>query len=575
MPYHDSPSPARRPQLMERNSSTQSVSRGSPSAALLNKHSTSKKHMAHAVGHHRHSHNRISSYGKNLNKLSRVGVAHPADGSTSQKHHARTKSQTPTSSPTSQQIKRNSSNISLVRAGSKASLKGNLLSTSLKHNVSGTKLGHASKPQLRPHSRNGSSRDLPLRGKAKFSMGDEDPDEPDEPDDECVEASGSQSPNAPKQTPKTLVKSPLEAPPSPDDPPGRSSPVLPHSPPQSPPLNESRFPAYESIGRKPAPSGQYSHPPDSEIVTHRLLNRHRPHNAAPQMSTISATITPSGSNGSPAFNHSQGFTLVNDPSMPPDGISRFLNTTGSSSGSATPGSVVQLQSALANIHRNHHHDHDPTCDSPPRRNTMDGPRRAKSAANLSMSTYPDGEDHAPSPPSPHVAAPNNTRASPFKSAQEPREAAKSLTQLKLDLQRMSTNREPAQAPAVQPPLAMIYGAHAIANMGGITGERSADRKVRQWEQAGLEFRNGRRFNDMLINGVGRLEKRRDKKKAPRTERDEERTKIGAATGARPASRGRVRFEVGRREGEDEEDEEDEGGGVQDLLKRMWEGSGGE
>lgn len=578
MPSHDSPSPARRPLLVDRNSSAPSVSKGSPNSGHPIKPHPPKKHMAHAVSHHRHSHGRIPSYNKNLNKLSKTNANNPNDSLSHQKHHSRTKSQTPTSSPTTQHIKRNSSNLSLVNTGSKISLKGNPSTSSLKHNGSRQKLGHITKPQpqSQPPSRNGSSHELPLRGKVKFSVGEEedreedrDEDRDEDEDDEWVEASSSQSPNTPKQTSQTAKAPQLEEPPSPDEPPGHSSPILPHSPPQSPPTDGSRFPSSRSTQLPHTPYAQYSRPPDAEIVTHRLLNRHRPHNVAPQMSSISATVTPSGSSGSPAFNHNHDSTVSSDLSMPADGISRFLNPTGSSSGSATPGSVSQLQSAIANIHRNHQHDQDHASKSPILGNNIDTSRRAKSASNLTTPHLANPEDDSSLPPSPQVSAPNNTRASPFKSAHEPREAAKSFTQLKLDLQRMSTNRELAQAPALQPPLTMMHGAHAAASMAGAIGERSSERRIRQWEQAALEFRNGRRFDNMLIRGVHRLEKRRQKKKVPRIEREEDKNRQVDVAGGKPASRGRVRFEVGRREGEYDE-EEDEGGGVQGLLKRIWE-----
>lgn len=257
--------------------------------------------------------------------------------------------------------------------------------------------------------------------------------------------------------------------------------------------------------------------------------------------------------------------------MPADGISRFLNPAGSSSGSATPGSISQLQSALANIHRNHQHDQNqnPASESPLASNKIDISRRAKSAANLTTSHLANGQEDSSLPPSPQVTAPNNSRASPFKSAHEPREAAKSLTQLKLDLQRMSTNRESAQVPATPTPLTMMYGTHAAANVVGAIGERSSERRTRLWEQATLEFRNGRRFNNMLVVGLNRLEKKREKKKVPRIEREEDRNRVAELAGGKAAGRGRVRFEVGRREGEFDE-EEDEGGGLPGLLKRMWD-----
>lgn len=127
---------------------------------------------------------------------------------------------------------------------------------------------------------------------------------------------------------------------------------------------------------------------------------------------------------------------------------------------------------------------------------------------------------------------------------------------------------------------MIHGAYAMAGMASaVSGELSAERRSRQYEQAGLEFRNARRFNNMFTSGVTRLEKRREKKRPTvkgGTERDEERARTSSMAGVKPAGRGRVRFEVGRKEAECEDEEEDDGGGgIQGLLKRIWEVNHGE
>lgn len=618
MPYNDSVSP-RRLQLSERTASSQSISRASPTAGHHIKTLSHKKHTPHAVGHHRHSHNRISSYGKNLNKLSKLTSVQSTDERAQPKQHARTLS----SSPTSIQMKRNSSNVSLPRAGSKVSIPKNSSIASLKRSVAPS----AAKPRSRPNSRNGNAGEVPSRGRAKFSVGEEDQD------DEWVAASTSQSPDMSRRGSKTPKPPQLEEPPSPDDPQGPSPPVLPHSPPQSPPIPSSEIANQVSADRAghhaAAPHPQ---PPHLEAVTNRLLSRHRSPNAAPQMSSISATMTPSGSSGSPG--HDVG---LSEPSMPADGISRFLNHTESSSGSVTPGSIPQIQSALASIRRTHHqHDrgsHLPSPASSPVSGNLEAIRHAKSTGNLANPHGPaEGIGQSVSPPH-GVPAPTNTRASPFKSANEPREAARSMTQLKLDLQRISSNREPTQPPSVHPPSAMIHGAYAMAGMASaVSGELSRERRIRQYEQAGLEFRNARRFNNMLTSGMGRLEKRREKRKSSAStttitpkgvlaaaleERDEDKTRASASTSstatapapagpsvggaAAPSSssssaatasasgrkatggRGRVRFEIGRKEaeGENEEEggarEEDEGGGgggaaggVQALLKRIWE-----
>lgn len=576
MPYNDSSSPARRSQVNERTVSSQSISRASPTAGHTTKAPSQKKHMAHATGHHRHSHTKIPSYGKNLNKLSKLTAVQPADVQAQAKQHVRTRSQTPSSSPTPTHIKRNSSNVSLPRTGSKGLIQKHPSVPPVKRNNPTGKTAVANKSQIRPSSRNGSAGDLPSRGRAKFSIGDEDQDE-----EEWVAASGSQSPDIVRQDAKPPKPPQLEEPPSPDDPQGPSPPILPHSPPQSPPMRTSEIANQVSAERRDHLSAPNFHPPDPEMVTHRLLSRHRGNNAAPQMSSISATVTPSGSSGSPALSHGLE-TGLSDPSMPADGISRFLNTAGNSSGSVTPGSISQLQSALAIIHRGHQHDHRSNHHSPdssPMSGNLEAIRRAKSTGNLSTPHAASGIAQSVSPP--QVPTPSNTRASPFKSANEPREAARSLTQLKLDLQRLSSNRIPIQPPSVQPPLAMIHGAYAMTGMSSaVSGELSAERRIRQYEQAGLEFRNARRFNNMLTSGLARVEKRREKKKSTTTtrggkEKDEERTHRASSVAAgatKSLGRGRVRFEIGRKEAEGDDDEEDEGGGggFQGLLKRMWE-----
>ena len=578
MPYHDSPSPAGRPQLGDGNSSAQSLSRGSPSNGQTtpsHKGPGQKSHKTHTVGHGHPG--RVPSHGKNLNNLnksSKMALARPGDGHARPSNQSSTKIHTLATSPVAPNMRRSSSGSSLPKVGSKLSMKRNTSNLSQKRNVSSTKLGKPTKSQPLSHLRQDSANDVPLQGKAQFSVGSQD--------EEWTEASSSQSPITTRQSSLGPSKAHQSIdPPSPDDPPARSPTNLPHSPPQSPPTigAEIQYKApKEEVQIRP---NRYSRPPDAEVVTNRLINSRAPHNPPPRLSSISATITPSGSNGSPAFNYTNDSTLHNELSMPTDGISRFIHATGSSSGSATPASVDRLQNTLASFHRNNHknqRDREPSPNSPRANGYLEASRRAKSAGNLRHPQLSNGVEPSASPP--RATTPNHLRSSPFESARDPREGSKSLTQLKLDLQRMSINREPAHAPAVQPPLAMMHGAHAVV---GFAGERSAERRLRQWEQAELEFRNGRRFHNMLVEGVARLEKRSgDKKK--RRERDREDVReveshaVGQSAGSRPlsrpASRGRVRFEIGRRDGEDEEEEEEDGDGLAGLLRRMWEGNDG-
>lgn len=171
------------------------------------------------------------------------------------------------------------------------------------------------------------------------------------------------------------------------------------------------------------------------------------------------------------------------------------------------------------------------------------------------------------------------RPSPFQST-APKAPSKSLTQLKLDLQRISSGREDAQKTIA--PRNLLNGAHSQFNVNGAVGaENEKERRERQWSQACCELRNAQRFDDIILKAVGRLEKRGLIEKRRDGKGDGERKegrdgKVGslsrsAGEAIRPPSRGRVRFEVGRNEGDDEEDEEEDS--ERALLRRMWEADG--
>ncbi|KAL8736698.1 MAG: hypothetical protein Q9166_000064 [cf. Caloplaca sp. 2 TL-2023] len=573
MPYRESPSPARRPQLTERSSSTHSLSRASPSTG---KGSTTKLHKAHAVGHGRHPHGRVPSYGRNLNKLSKLAAAHPQDESDKSKVQGKIKAYTPSTSPSAADMLYNSSNVNLVHSGSKVSIKRNASNLSQKRNKSTSKLGNLTKTSKDRGERKNSNK--AVASNARFSIGSDDQE------DGWTEADSSQSPSNSRHEPVANSKAHFREPLSPDEPPLRSPTNLPASPPQSPPANEPEEPSPHPSKYDQESSRQYSEETDAEAVTRRLLDRNTASNAKPQTSAISATITPSGSSGSPAFNFSQDATLRNDQSMPSDGISRFLNATGSHSGSATPNSLSHLHSALAGIHGEHEQANAQTSPPVPNGNTAgDRSRRVRSTADLPLPKQEQQISSQTSPP-PGQQSTRSTigasRPSPFTSARD----HQSLTQLKLDLQRISTNREAAHAPVVQPPTS---GAHAsFANLSLIGNERSVDeRKHRQWDQAEIEYINGRKFVGIVAKGLERLEKRgkfvgmkdgkddiREREGGRRSERN-----IGVSTSAesRPESRGRVRWVIGGSHGDErmDLDTDSDGGGLEGLLRRMWEGDG--
>ncbi|KAI4238793.1 MAG: hypothetical protein L6R40_005648 [Gallowayella cf. fulva] len=562
MPYRESPPPARRPQLAERSSSTHSLSRASPSTG---KGSTTKLHKAHAVGHARHLHGRVPSHGRNLNKLTKLANPPPEEHD-KPKLQTKTKTKTPSTSPSASELHHSTSNPSLARTGSKASIKRNASNLSQKRNKSLPKLGNPSKTGKVGMERKGSSKTDPSC--ANFSIGSDDQD------DGWTELDSSQSPNDTRHEAKANVHGQFRVPPSPDEPPLRSPTNLPASPPQSPPAPRQRQLDQHPPQHGQGTSGPHTHEPDAEAVTRRLLDRNTALNAKPQTSTISATITPSGSSGSPAFNYSQDATLRNDPSMPPDGISRFLNATGTPSGSATPNSLSHLHSALAGVHREHRQDNPP---SPiPNGNTAgDRARRARSTADLTLAKREQPFSSQPSSP----PGPQRSRPSPFASARD----HQSLTQLKLDLQRISTNQEPAHAPAVQPPASGPHASFANLSLNG--NERTVDeRKQRQWDQAEVEYHNGRKFVGVVAKGLERLEKRgklgaakdgRHERDAGRRGGGDRHVVVSTSAESRPESRGRIRFEMGGRQGDErlDGDADSDGGGLEGLLRRMWEGDG--
>lgn len=588
MPRQGSPSPARRPQLEQRQSLSQSVSKGSPTAGHLSKShkgSSTRLHKTHAVGHGRHTHGRVPSYGKGLHKLSKLGPGETGDGAGHTRHHTRSASQTPTGSPTDRDVKRNSSNVSLPRTGSKVSIEKNVSNVSLARNASGTKLGNQSKLE-KAQLKHG----LRKKGTASFEVGDEDEDE-DEEEEGDWEDNSSQSPFTTRSN-SARPKSPLSRdPPSPDEPPERSPRILPASPPDSPPNKPSVF-ADHVNGNAPQKGigSRYSQPPNADDVTHWLLNRST-HNVEPKMSTVSASITPNGS-ASPVFSNGHDSTSFNkEPSMPTNGISRFLPGTGSTSGSATPGSVSHLQSTLAHLnHTNHTERHRPTSPLNTDLTINRVPdRRTTSATSLSRPALntPSIASASTSPPkSPTESTQSSQRkkklkklplVSPYESARgiDPN-AGKSVTQLKIDLQRMATLRD---TPSSQHPLLQHGSVIGIQNLSA-GGDEVKARYAREYHRAQAEFRNAVRFHPELVSGA--LNKRGmkehlDKLKATELKKREggkakgkQKTTPGSS-GDTVVNRGRVRFEVGRSAGDEEgsEGERENEEGVKGLLERMW------
>ncbi|KAA6413347.1 MAG: hypothetical protein FRX48_03093 [Lasallia pustulata] len=475
MPYHDSPSPAKRPSLVDRTSSSQSVSRASPSGmapSTSHKTSTHKLVKAHAVGHNRLPHTRVPSYGKGLHKLTKID----ADAGAVVTAQSRSKAHTESTSPLPHQsFKRNSSTGALPRTKSKASVKKNSSELFLKRNGSAAHLGKA----VRLDSTARAARALNGKPKkAKFSVGseghDDDQEGEEEEEEEWTEDTNSHSSpattrNHTRQNSLGPNHSRPRTPPTveggTDRPYAHTSNEPPHTPSESPSHSSNA-----SSNHRRQSSHTAHHFPDADALTNRLLQRRSSHNLAPQMSSVSATATPTGTHSPHSTTQSH-----NEPSMPSDGISRFLSNGGSSSGSATPGSLTQLPSTLSHlrtypphqIHQPPHH-HPPLSASPP------PPNPAPAPLAPTHPSYPSALDRKdPSLPS--------------------------RTQFKLELQRQQSKVSNAQphAPAVQNGVDRGGG-------GGGGGGGGEDRMQRAWDGVLGEMANCRRFRNPVLEAVGRV-----------------------------------------------------------------------
>ena len=405
----------------------------------------------------------------------------------------------------------------------------------------------------------------------------------------CVgtEESRSQSPEIVRHGASLQKPQNPTGPPSPDDPPAHSPSNLPQSPPQSPPQNENsiaNLPISKQSSKRP------SRPADARAVTSRLLSQN---NAAPQLTSVSAAVTPMGS--SPAFPHtnSDSTTLVNtNPSLGADGVSRFLEQNGSNT-SATIGSVSQLQSTLSALHHEQRHNQrnrprSPSSGSPPSQ-SLYAVQRARSDGDLLHHQLGSSASRSPSPPLSQTHNTNGSRTSPFESSRPAagrrmQEASRSLTQLKLDLQRQASRRESERRSGVPPPLLQpSHSTLAVGTVLAVGAEGEAEKRIRQYEQAGRELANATRFEDVLGKAIGRLEKRgllRKSKQPEEGKKDGVKIVSGSAgrgnedKGGRSPSRGRVRFEIGRVDGEDNDGGPDnEQQRTRALLRRMWDGDG--
>ncbi|KAI9871457.1 MAG: hypothetical protein M1830_002890 [Pleopsidium flavum] len=512
---------------------------------------------------------RNPSYGKNLNKLTKLTTVHGVDGPDGAKHHNRSKSITPSTSPQAQHIKRNSSHVSLPRTGSKVSMRKNTSLVSLKRNGSVKHLEKAANqilaPQelgLQPRKGNQGHKTVSV----KFSIGSEGQDE------DWTEDSTSHSPETTRQSSvaQTQGEQPEEQS-SVNKPQDTSQLFLAQSPPQSPPQLIPR-----PAGRSPSNRSRVL---DPDAITSRLLQRHPPHMVPPKVSSVSATATPTGSHSPRSFSHSQGSTLNGTPGMPHDGVSRFISGGGSSGGTSGENSHITTKVF-------------PT-SSPPN-GSLDTSKRAKSTGHIVFKGQAAEDEDEDDYDEPRPLAPRSRQHSThsaFNTSQSSR------TQQKLNLQRASSNMDPPQ-PHVPPP-SLTQGLNGTSLSGQNSQIPEATRLAKQYEQACLEYAVVRRYRNPLGEALGRLEHvpgvKEMRERRIRMERPKSRTgeRISAGDGRMGLSQslrderrlkgngkgeGRVRFEIGSKDdsaigGHDDSNDDDDGDGddgVDQLVRRIWE-----
>ncbi|MCJ1395653.1 hypothetical protein MMC18_008858 [Xylographa bjoerkii] len=542
-----------------RTSSAQSLSRGSPSGGLSStshKAPAHKLHRAHTSTLGRLPHTRNPSYGKNLNKLTKLNATYGGDEDGGVRNQSRQKLHTPSTSPSTKDIRRNGSNVSLPRVTSRTSVKRNSSNVSLKRNgSSATQLGKTGRPTTplrNSHTKSKPKHNTPANSTRDFSVGsDEDQDE------DWTEESNSQSPSTTRQSSEGARTRP-GSPPH-DQLINQRQAALPDSPPESPAtISSSEAPPETPRNQQAAPYTNHlsAHPPDADAVTSRLLRHHASHKLQPQLSSISATGTP-GTHTPPIYPSNE--TPSTDPSMPADGVSRFLNHNIASGSSG--GSIAHLHSALSALQSpaptHNTRTRSPSPSAKPSIIAADPVRRAKSTGNLnSASTAPNTIEPAKRAPPSYSIDPRSTRR------------AGGNTAAKQELWRTQVNIE-SPASHTGPGLA-IRGASGLQGMLG-----TEERRIRLWERAEGEMGYLRRFRNPVLEGVGRVVGGKGKgrrRKADDGERDKERGRAKDGREGRPASqkgeRRSVRFEVG---GDGAGGEEDV---VEGILRRLWEGEGG-
>ncbi|KAF9697822.1 hypothetical protein EKO04_004388 [Ascochyta lentis] len=477
----EAPSRPKRPAPMTRQSSSQSHISQSPS--------DKSHHRPHKVTHRHVAGGRMqrtASTGKNLGKFAKATQTQTQAQAQAQaqtqtpagdegRHHRRSQSGTSLSVPSSPRpgFKRNASSGAIMRhlpqAHPHAAHTGLRKNHSSGHLVGKAKGGKSSKDLALPRKLGNPTRSRPPspeeRSIVHFDVGNDGEHDQDEHDEGgWTEESASQSPNTTRSNTRSNSVA-AEVQKAVDDTTESNtranardtSPLQP--PPQSlPAALPHRAPSHH------APS-HHSRPPDADLITSRLLQRSASHTAAPQASSVSATVASTAARGH-QLSTSVGSTLVDTPGR--DLVSRFMDGDGSA---GTP-------------HDGHY---------------MPAPRAAldKSRRNKSMSNFNDVDDDDDAPTRPHSVKSGATTPNLFP-------PINNRTQNKLLLQRAASAIEPhAPVPAILRSGGPSF--HNI-NLAYSAGEGRLDPRLQQqFNQVAIEYRVVQRYRNPLADSITRLQ----------------------------------------------------------------------
>ena len=559
---------------------------------MMNKQKGQKQHT---VGHSR-GHARTPSYGKNLHKLAKI----TGDEGGAQEQSHRPSNQSPPTSPShAQHVKRNSSTVSLPRTGSKVSIKKNTSNVSLKRNVSSTHVNRArpTTPLRKNNSRASQLDKLRGKNKAHFTVDAEDEAEEEEDQDgEWTEESSSPNltrSNSVSKGNRSLASSPPRQ--AAEQVPNGTR--LPHSPPESPRADgtpEGGLQSNDYMEPSRTNPRRTAAQPNADAITSRLLSGQSSSRLTPEVSSVSVNGVP-GTHTPPLQSNQDSGQTPYTPSLPSNGISRFLNAPPSAASAGTRVSPltnhasIRLQTPPLAQRPTSTYSALSSRAASPAPEAADALRRARSIPNLSTTKQ---------------RTPTATKDSTSREAPEsytfqppPRLGGGSNILAKLNLWRDHERVEPLHGP---PPTLMHR-----APMGMLGTE---ERRVRLWEGAEAELGYIKRFRNPIVESARRVVKGPSGGKEKKRARDRDSVRglaihaggpghgVGdgmaenASAGSRrtldsethsnrPSSRTgsrNVRFEVGG-----EEEQRDRGretrlelegaDGIEELLRRMWTG----